>query len=101
MGDMEFGLTSAEKSSTREPANKTERGAKKYKAMIDKSSKDADKKNLPFSFGVETKSSKLDVTCACPKCETVSAVSKNTVMLVCRSCNDLYNIDESTIISAR
>ena len=101
MGDMEFGLSSQEKSLTREPANKIERGAKKYSEMIDKGSKKADEMNLPFSFAAKKKSSKLDVTCGCPKCETMAAVSKNTVMVVCRSCNDLYNVDDSTILSVR
>jgi hypothetical protein len=101
MGDMEFGLSSNEKSSTREPANKIERGSKKYLSMIDKGSKNADKKNLPFSFGGKTKSSKLDTTCMCPICGNTSAVSKNTVMVACHSCRNLYNVDASTITSTR
>ena len=46
----EFGLTDRESSKTREAPNRSERGRKKYLEMVDKSSKDADKKNLPFTF---------------------------------------------------
>lgn len=98
-GDMEFGLTSRESSPHREAPNKHTRGSKKYLEMVDKGSKAADRKNLPFTFGKPKKEGKLGVFCSCPSCGKVSNVSKNTIMLVCADCKTMYSITPEVIIS--
>ena len=98
-GDMEFGLTSKEASPNREAPNKHVKGNKKYKEMVSKGSKMADMKNLPFSFSKPKTSEKLGKICMCPKCEHISNVSKNTIMIVCSSCKSLYKVTEEVVVS--
>jgi len=98
-GDMEFGLTSRESSPNREAPNKHIRGSKNYKEMIDKGSKAADRKNLPFKFGKPKSESKLGTFCECKNCGHVSNVSKNTIMIVCSSCRTLYKVTDDVVIS--
>jgi len=98
LNDMEFGLTSRETSPNREAANQHSMGKKKYSEMVSSGSKAADDKNLPFSFSAAKKSGSRSVICECPGCSELSAVTKNTVMLVCSSCKKLFDVDETTII---
>jgi hypothetical protein len=90
----EFGLSSRETSSHREAPNRVARGSKKYSEMIARSSRDAEKKNLPFTISKPNKTSVSSMTCWCPECGRVSSLSKNTVMVVCCDCKKLYSVTE-------
>lgn len=96
--DMEFGLTSREKSPNREAANKHTMGNKKYLSRIDKDSKSGGA-DLQFSFSAPKKSSSASVLCECPSCETCTKVTKTTVIVVCSKCKKLFDVDEDTTIS--
>ena len=90
----EFGLNSKESSPSREALNKHDMGEKRYQAKIDKGSKEASRKNLPFSFSKAHKESPRSVVCWCPDCERVSRVTKTTVMVECVQCKSLYSLTE-------
>lgn len=96
MSYKEFGLTSRESSANREAPNRHIKGSKKYKEMIHKANKEADQKNLPFTFSKPQKPQSLAVTCWCPDCgyESASRVSKSTIMVVCTKCKKLYSLTD-------
>jgi len=95
---LEFGLNDKETSPHREAPNRHERGGRKYKEMVAKGSKEADAKNLPFTFSKPSRATPMTVWCQCPTCERVSHVSKNTVMVACPDCKKLYDVDEDTVL---
>ena len=94
MSFTEFGLTDKESSTHREALNKQSMGNKKYKNMIDSGSREADKKNLPFTFSKPKKDSPRTVTCWCTECGSFTRVSKTTVMVICAGCGSLYSVTE-------
>ena len=96
--NIEFGLTDKENSANREAANKHTRGSKKYKEMVQEQAGLADKKNLPYNFSVPKKSSARNVICQCPNCEDTAAVNKNTVMVICSHCKQIYSVTEENTL---
>lgn len=89
--------TSRENSSHREAPNKHLKGSKRYKEMIDRGSKEAAKKNLPFSFSKPPKKSKSreDIFHVCDHCRHVSMVSKYRAGQGCRGCKKFTSVNSS------
>jgi len=96
--DLEFGVNSRESSPNREAPNKHVKGSKKYKEMVDRGSKAADQKNLPFTFSKPKKPEKTPVDCQCPYCDRIISVTKTTVCVICAACKNFYHVNEETII---
>lgn len=90
----EFGLTDKENAPHREALNRHDMGNKKYLSKINKGSKEADQKNLPFTFSKPKNSAARVVGCWCPHCEAYTKVTKSTCMVVCRRCKELYDVTE-------
>jgi len=87
--------TSRENSPNREAANAHRMGKKKYKEMIDKSSKQLDKYgNLPFTFSKPPKKTqkRRDVYYQCTNCTEITSVNKNTRGIVCPKCHKFQSI---------
>lgn len=82
--------TAHENSPHREAPNKHIKGTKKYKEMIDRDSKNADRyKNLPFTFNKPPKRTqpRRDVFMVCTKCQHVGLVNKYTAGKICGKCS--------------
>jgi hypothetical protein len=91
--------TPSEASPNREAPNRMAVGGKRYKQMIDRSSKDMDKySNLPFKFGKPAKSSQRPRDCyyQC-ECGVMFAVSKITCGAICASCNKYQSFSEDRL----
>lgn len=87
--------TTHENSPNREAPNKHTRGDKKYKEMIDRDSKNADRyKNLPFSFNKPPKRTqpRRDIFMVCSKCGHVDLVNKYTAGKVCKGCKSYTDV---------
>jgi ribosomal protein S27E len=83
----------------REAPNKMERGSAKYKAMIDKGSKQADQKGLPFSFSKPHKPAPRPMVVHCADCDNSYRVAKHTVCVECVVCKKLVMVtDENSYI---
>jgi len=67
-------------------------GPKKYREMIHKSSKDADNKNLPFTFTKNKSIKASNRFYACPECGADMIGTKHTVMFVCPGCKKLIKL---------
>ena len=81
----------------RNSALEQEIGSKKYREMIHKSSKEADKKNLPFTFLPKRKlKGGHRVVYECPECGNDMGGSNYTYMIVCSKCNKLVRVREGT-----
>jgi hypothetical protein len=96
--NVEFGLTDKESSPNREAANKHDKGSKKYREMISKQTRIENQKNLPYSFSAPKKSGARNVICQCPHCEDTTAVTKNTIMVICGQCKKSYSVTEENTL---
>lgn len=88
--------TSAENSPHREAPNKHIKGSRKYKEMIDRGSKEDDKKNLPFTLGKPAKRTNVrrDIFHLCEHCLAVSMVGKYTVGKICSDCKRFASVNK-------
>jgi hypothetical protein len=93
--------TPYENSPHREAPNKHIKGGKKYKEMIDRGSKEADKKNLPFTFSKPPKRTqpRRDIFHLCDNCMSVAVVNKYTAGRVCSGCKNYVSINETNTFS--
>lgn len=89
--------TPAENSPHREAPNRHIRGGRKYKEMIARGSREADKKNLPFTFSKPAKrtQARKDIFHLCDHCRAVSMVGKYTAGIVCSGCNGFASVNKS------
>jgi len=89
--------TTHENSPHREAPNKHTRGSRKYMEMVDRGSKEADKKNLPFTFSKPPKGSRRreDLFHICDFCNYVSMVSKYRAGQVCKGCKKFTSVNSS------
>ncbi len=98
LGNWHDGIgTSRENSPHREAPNKHLKGSRKYKEMIDRGSKEAAKKNLPFSFSKPPKKSKPreDIFHVCDRCGYVSMVSRYRAGQGCYGCKQFTSVNSS------
>ena len=65
-------------------------GLQKHREKIHRESKIADHKNLPFTFSKPPRRTGFS-TFECEECGCVMSLPKNTVMVICSTCNDLRN----------
>ena len=88
--------TKYENSPNREAPNKHLKGSKKYKDMIDRGSKAADQKNLPFTFSKPAKRTKApeNIYHLCFLCGHVSMVSRHRVSQTCSGCNQQTQVNK-------
>jgi hypothetical protein len=71
-----------------------EGGVKKHNERIHRESKFVDdRKNLPFTFSKPVKSRK-NMDAFCKKCGRGISVSRNTVGIICPSCNLYVSVEE-------
>jgi len=94
--------TSAENSPHREAPNRHIKGSKKYKEMISKGSKFADRyKNLPFKFSKPPKRTQFrrDVYMSCYHCHQCDVVNKYTAGKVCSKCSKYTSVNEGNTFS--
>jgi len=94
MSFTEFGLSSAENSSHREAPNKHNIGNKRYSEKVSRGSKEAEKKNLPFTFSKPQRDLPRCIVCCCTECGSYTRVTKNTVMVICSVCKNLFSVTE-------
>lgn len=81
----------------REPANKEEMGARQYNERISRESKFAeDSKNLPYKFSKPRKEKLLRVYFRCDFCGHESAITDETILVICGSCKKLNRIKNFT-----
>jgi len=88
--------TSYENSPHREAPNKHTRGGKKYKEMIDRDTKNADRfKNLPFTISKPPKRTqpRRDIFMICDVCQCVDLVSKYTAGKICGKCHKYTSVN--------
>jgi len=90
--------TDRENSPHREAPNKHIKGTKKYREMIDRDSKNADRfKNLPFKFSKPPKRTRprRDIFHVCDCCAELTTVSKYTAGRVCPGCRKYTSVNET------
>lgn len=91
--------TPSENSPNREAPNRAAIGGRRYKEMIDKSTKGIDKySNLPFKFIKPPKGTQRTRDCyyEC-ECGVMFAVSKVTCGVICGSCNKYQSFSEDRL----
>ena len=77
----------------RESPQSMEKGSKKYRESIHKDSKRLDDYgNLPYTFSVPTKQKPLRTHFRCNKCGHESAVTEDTITVICGFCKNLVKI---------
>jgi hypothetical protein len=77
----------------REPSNLKEMGETKYRERIHKDSKiSAERKNLPYTFGVEKKCKPENILVECSGCSKSLFVSEDALISVCGTCKTLNRI---------
>ena len=89
--------TDAENSPHREAPNRHIKGSKKYKEMIDRDSKNADRwKNLPFTFSKPPKRTRPreDIYHVCDSCHHISMVSRFRAGQVCKGCKSYASVNK-------
>ena len=68
-------------------------GKKKYREWIHKDSKRIDDQgNLPFKFSKPKKYKPLNTPFKCEKCGRESAVSEETIIVICGGCKNLSRL---------
>lgn len=80
----------------RNSALEQEMGPKKYREMIHKSSKEADNKNLPFTFLPKSKikcSSRKGFVCY--NCGHTMTGTKHTYMIICSNCKTVNKVSDN------
>ena len=82
---------------TREAGNAHEMGIAKYKNRIHKESKIADdQKNLPYKFSRPPRAGKpRNVYFECVACGHESAVTEDTILVICGGCKHLNRVKDS------
>ena len=80
-------------SKTRESVLEQQMGPRQYREMIHRGSKEADQKNLPFTFPKKSliKGGKT-VWYICDSCGKSLAGSKKTYIIICSSCKKLIYV---------
>ena len=78
----------------RDAPNKMEKGSKAYREMVQKGSKAADMKNLPFSFGKPQRAVPRPVSVWCDTCDSSYRVAKHTVCIECVVCKKLITVSD-------
>ena len=78
--------------SEREAANAKRIGPRRYKERIDKGSKDADNKNLPFKFSKPGKDKVSTVLVVCITCGNSTLVNTDTILSLCNYCKTLNRV---------
>lgn len=89
--------TTYENSPHREAPNRHERGTRKYKQMVERKSKEADKKNLPFTFSKPAKRTqpRRDILLRCLGCSNVQSIHKWVAGAVCNKCSKYISVSDS------
>ena len=70
-----------------------EGGIQKHNEKIRRESKDADKKNLPFTFSRPPRRACHDYF-ECNGCGNIMSLPRNTIMVICSECNKLRKVTE-------
>ena len=69
-----------------------EGGISKHNERIHKESKQADNKNLPFSFRKPNKPLGRSMEVVCPYCSKICSINDKTTAVICGSCKKFFKI---------